>query len=58
MSGIYIPNMEMPTECRGCPFKTYYVNGGFTRCRANGKLLSEDYKTIPYDGKPEWCPLR
>ena len=55
--GIYISNMEMPKECRDCPLEKNYSSGGFTRCSANGKLLSYDSKPIPFDGKPDWCPI-
>lgn len=55
--GIYIRGMEMPTECRGCPFEMYYWNVGETRCRATNRTLANDYKPIPFEGKDSACPL-
>ena len=55
--GIYIKGMEMPTDCRNCPFEMYYMNCGETKCRATGKILADFYKPIPFDGRAEECPL-
>jgi hypothetical protein len=54
---IMIKDMEMPEGCRDCPMEMYYMNCGQTRCRANDRILATDYKTIPFDDRPEWCPL-
>ena len=55
--GIYIKGMEMPVDCRDCPFEMYYMNCGETKCRATGKILADFYKPIPFDGRAEECPL-
>ena len=47
----------MPEDCRECPLEMYYMNCGETRCRAENKILAENFKTIPFDGRPDWCPL-
>ena len=47
----------MPKECRECPLEMYYMNYGEARCRAENKILAENYRAIPFDGRPEWCPL-
>lgn len=57
MSDILIKNMEMPEDCRNCPFEMYYMNCGETRCRATGKILADFYKPIPFEGRAEECPL-
>ena len=46
MSGIYIPNMEMPTSCAKCPCS----NDETRYCHAANKY-------IPMFGKPQFCPL-
>ena len=54
---ILIKNMKMPEDCRECPLEMYYMNIGETRCRAENKILAENFKTIPFDGRPDFCPL-
>lgn len=54
---VIVKNMEMPEDCRDCPMEMYYMNCGETRCRAANKTLEDNYKTIPFDGRPDWCPL-
>lgn len=51
-------DMDMPTDCRDCPMVMYYAHCGYTQCRANNEVLAKNYKTIPFDGRPDWCPLR
>lgn len=53
---IIVRGMEMPTDCRECPMQVYYSSGK-TWCKSTDRVLSEDYKPIPYDGIPNWCPL-
>ena len=54
---VLIKGMEMPEDCRDCPMEMFYMNCGETRCRAKNKILAEDFKAIPFDGRPDWCPL-
>ena len=54
---VIIKCMEMPEDCRDCPMQMYYMNNGETRCRAKNITLAYKYKAIPFDGRPEWCPL-
>ena len=54
---VFIKGMEMPEDCRDCPLEMYYMNNGDTRCRAKNKILAEDFKAIPFDGRPDFCPL-
>ena len=54
---ILIKGMKMPEDCRDCPLEMYYMNSGETRCRAGNKILAENFKAIPFDGRPDWCPL-
>ena len=54
---VLIKGMEMPEDCRNCPFEMYYMNCGQTRCRATGKILADFYKPIPFEGRAEECPL-
>ena len=54
---VIIKDMKMPEDCRVCPMQIYDSYSGETKCRAIDKILAEDYKTIPFDGRPEYCPL-
>ena len=54
---VLIKGMEMPVDCRDCPFEMYYMNSGETKCRATGKILADFYKPIPFEGRAEECPL-
>ena len=54
---VLVRGMEMPKECRECPLETYYMNSGMTRCRVGNTILAENFKTIPFDGRPDFCPL-
>lgn len=54
---ILIKGMEMPKDCRECPFEMYYFHCGETRCRATLRTLATDFKTIPFDGRADDCPL-
>jgi hypothetical protein len=54
--GVYIKSMEMPKDCRECPMQVYYSSGK-TWCKSTDMILAEDYKPIPFDGRPKWCPL-
>ena len=54
---IIIKGMEMPEDCRECPMLGYEPDIGRTRCTVACRILAEHYKSIPFDGRPEWCPL-
>ena len=54
---VLIKGFKMPEDCRECPLEMYYMNCGETRCRAENKILAENFKTTPFDGRPDWCPL-
>ena len=53
----YIKGMEMPNECRGCLMMVYHESTGKTWCSPADAILAEGYKPIPFDGRPDWCPL-
>ena len=53
---VIVKGMEMPKDCRECMMQVYYSSEK-TWCKPVDRLLSEDYKPIPFDGKPDWCPL-
>ena len=55
---ILIKGMEMPKDCRICPFEGYEPDIGRTRCIVTCGLLAEHYKLIPFDGRPDWCPIQ
>ena len=57
MMSVLIKGMEMPKECRECPMMDYGTMTGETYCEVNGKTLAESYRTIEFDGRPDWCPL-
>jgi len=48
MSGIYIPNMEMPTSCGYCPFKYRTMEGD--ECMFNAR-------STEYQKRPDDCSL-
>ena len=54
---VLVKGFKMPEDCRECPLEQYYMNNGDTRCRAGNKILAENFTTIPFDGRPDWCPL-
>ena len=54
---VLIKGMEMPPDCRVCPFEMYYMNTGKTRCGAAMRTLAENFKTIPFVGRADFCPL-
>ena len=54
---VLIKGMEMPKDCRVCPFEMYYINSGKTRCGAAMRTLAENFKTIPFVGRADFCPL-
>jgi hypothetical protein len=54
---VLVKGVEIPGECRDCPLNTFYSNCGETRCRATNATLAENFMAIPFDGRPDWCPL-
>ena len=58
MSGIYIPGMEMPENCYGCPIAQGYNRPAY--CGLNGsipKLWKEFDDALEKEIKPDFCPL-
>lgn len=47
MTGLFIPDMELPEFCCDCPCN----DGEFYKCRA-----TKEHRHAFID-KPEWCPL-
>jgi len=54
---VLIKGMTKPSECRLCPMLGYESDIGRTRCTITCRILSEHYKPIPFDGRPDWCPI-
>lgn len=54
---ILVKGMEMPEDCRDCPLQEYHERTGKTWCKPADGILAEDYKPIPFDGRPDWCPV-
>lgn len=54
---ILVRNVEMPKDCRECRLMEYHNSTGKTWCAPADGLLAEDFRPIPFDGRPEWCPL-
>lgn len=54
---VLIKGFKIPEDCRNCPLEMYYINSGETRCRLGDKILAKNFKTIPFDGRPDWCPI-
>lgn len=57
MSGVYIPYMKMPNDCRECPCQFFSPVTGETICDITDHVLAADWRAISFDGKPKWCPL-
>lgn len=51
MSGIYIPDMQMPEKCGECPFFDDEEFEWCGRCNYNCDGL------VDREGKPDWCDL-
>jgi len=54
---VLIRGMEMPNECRNCRMSVYHGNTGKTWCTPADAILADGYKPVPFDGRPDWCPL-
>ena len=54
---ILVKGMELPAECRECKMLTYYSTSGCSMCDITGNALARNFKPIPFDGRPDWCPL-
>ena len=54
---VLVKNMTMPEDCRECRLMEYHNSTGKAWCTPADGLLAEDYKPIPFDGRPDWCPL-
>lgn len=54
---VIVRDMKMPTDCRECPLCEYHDRTGRTWCIPADKLLAEDFKPIPFNDRPKWCPL-
>ena len=54
---IIVRGMEMPTDCRECRLMEYHCSTGETWCAPAERILTVDFKPIPFDGRPDWCPL-
>lgn len=50
-------DMEMPTSCRECHLCIFYPSFGETQCVANNDVIAGNFESIPFEGRPEWCPL-
>lgn len=54
---VIVRGMEMPKDCRECRLMEYHCSTGETWCAPADGLLAEIFKPIPFDGRPDWCPL-
>ena len=54
---VLIKGLKMPKECRECKMLTYYSTSGCSMCDIAEKALARNFKPIPFDGRPDWCPL-
>ena len=54
---IIVRGMEMPTDCRECRLMEYLCSTGETWFVPAERILTIDFKPIPFDGRPDWCPL-
>ena len=54
---VVVRGIDMPENCRECPFEGYHSDIGQTYCMACSKVLATAFKPISFDGRPNWCPL-
>lgn len=54
---VLVKDMEMPKDCRECCMAEYHINTGKTWCKPADGLLAVNFKPIPFEGRPDWCPL-
>ena len=54
---VLIKGMEMPSECRNCRMMVYHENTGKTWCTPADAILAEEFKPVPFDYRPHFCPL-
>ena len=58
MKVLLVPRMKAPDDCRECPFEDYTIKDGRTMCSVSNRDLATEFRTMPFDGRPEWCELR
>lgn len=54
---VLVKGMEMPENCRECPFENYYSDTGKTVCMASLRVLAIGFGVISFDGRHSSCPL-
>ena len=54
---IYIKGTRAPGDCRECQFINYSAISGRTWCGVTGDVLAVDFRSIPFDGISENCPI-
>lgn len=54
---VLIKGMKMPKYRRECKMLTYHSTSGCLMCDISGNALARNFKPIPFDGIPDWCPL-
>ena len=54
---IIVKGMQIPENCRECPFENYHSDIGQTVCMASLRVLATGFKTISFDGRHCSCPL-
>lgn len=55
---VIIKGMEIPEDCRTCSMCDYELDTGRTRCMITRRVLAKHYNPIPFDGRPDWCPIQ
>ena len=54
---VFIKGMDMPVDCRDCRLMDFDTDSGKTWCSPADAILAEDWNPIPFNGRPDWCPL-
>ena len=54
---IYIKGTRAPGDCRECQFINYSSISGRTWCGVTGDILAVDFRSIPFEGISENCPI-
>ncbi len=52
-----MPYYDIPSDCRECRMEEYNSRTGETRCSACDRILADNFRTINFDGRPDWCPI-
>lgn len=54
---IVIRGLNKPRDCSECPVCVYHAETGKTWCIPQDKLLADNFRAIPFDGRDKGCTI-